>query len=65
MPTFELKMFFYFQIELATGKFPYPKWSSVFDQLTAVVMGDPPQLSNNNERMELFTKEFIDFVNTW
>lgn len=51
-------------IELATGKFPYPKWSSVFDQLTAVVIGDPPQLSNNNEQMEPFTKEFIDFVNT-
>jgi len=23
-------------IELATGKFPYPKWKSVFDQLTQV-----------------------------
>lgn len=23
-------------IELATGKFPYPKWNSVFDQLTQV-----------------------------
>ena len=23
-------------IELATGKFPYPKWNSVFEQLTQV-----------------------------
>ncbi|XP_028395227.1 dual specificity mitogen-activated protein kinase kinase 4-like [Dendronephthya gigantea] len=51
-------------IELATGKFPYPKWTSVFDQLTAVVMGDPPQLSNDNPSKRLFSPEFIDFVNT-
>ena len=25
-------------IELATGKFPYPKWNSVFEQLTQVNM---------------------------
>ena len=31
-------------IELATGKFPYPKWNSVFEQLTQVVHGDPPRL---------------------
>uniref|UniRef100_A0A8C4HYG6 mitogen-activated protein kinase kinase n=1 Tax=Dicentrarchus labrax TaxID=13489 RepID=A0A8C4HYG6_DICLA len=36
--------------ELATGRFPYPKWNSVFDQLTQVVRGDPPQLSNSDER---------------
>jgi mitogen-activated protein kinase kinase 4 len=53
------------QIELATGKFPYPKWTSVFDQLTAVVMGDPPQLSNDDPSRNPFTPEFIDFVNTW
>ena len=47
-------------IELATGKFPYPKWNSVFEQLTQVVHGDPPRLTNNLNR---FTIEFINFVN--
>ncbi|CAB3998411.1 dual specificity mitogen-activated kinase kinase 4 isoform X2 [Paramuricea clavata] len=51
-------------IELATGKFPYPKWTSVFDQLTAVVMGNPPQLSNDDPSRNPFTPEFMDFVNT-
>jgi len=49
-------------IELATGKFPYPKWNSVFEQLTQVVHGDPPQLTNDNHRT-IFTIEFINFVN--
>jgi len=48
-------------IEIATGKFPYPKWNSVFDQLTQVVNGEPPQLRDNDDR---FTPEFIQFVNT-
>ncbi|GAA6076637.1 dual specificity mitogen-activated protein kinase kinase 4a isoform X1, partial [Tachysurus ichikawai] len=47
--------------ELATGRFPYPKWNSVFDQLTQVVKGDPPQLSNSEERQ--FSPKFINFVN--
>ncbi|KAM3864353.1 LOW QUALITY PROTEIN: dual specificity mitogen-activated protein kinase kinase 4a [Diretmus argenteus] len=47
--------------ELATGRFPYPKWNSVFDQLTQVVKGDPPQLSNSEERR--FSPKFIAFVN--
>ncbi|XP_051523054.1 dual specificity mitogen-activated protein kinase kinase 4b isoform X2 [Myxocyprinus asiaticus] len=47
--------------ELATGRFPYPKWNSVFDQLTQVVKGDPPQLSNSEERQ--FSPKFIQFVN--
>ena len=49
-------------IELATGKFPYPKWNSVFEQLTQVVHGDPPQLTNDNNRSS-FTLDFINFVN--
>lgn len=48
------------QIETATGRFPYPKWNSVFDQLTQVVQGDPPCLNDSR-----FSAEFIDFVNTW
>lgn len=51
------------QYELATGRFPYPKWNSVFDQLTQVVKGDPPQLSNSEERE--FSPSFINFVNLW
>ncbi|XP_042572840.1 dual specificity mitogen-activated protein kinase kinase 4a isoform X7 [Cyprinus carpio] len=47
--------------ELATGRFPYPKWNSVFDQLTQVVKGDPPQLSCSEERQ--FSPKFINFVN--
>jgi len=49
-------------IELATGKFPYPKWNSVFEQLTQVVNGDPPQLTPNSNGNR-FTMEFINFVN--
>uniref|UniRef100_A0AAR2LT34 mitogen-activated protein kinase kinase n=1 Tax=Pygocentrus nattereri TaxID=42514 RepID=A0AAR2LT34_PYGNA len=51
----------YMAYELATGRFPYPKWNSVFDQLTQVVKGDPPQLSNSEERQ--FSPKFINFVN--
>uniref|UniRef100_A0A3B4FML6 mitogen-activated protein kinase kinase n=1 Tax=Pundamilia nyererei TaxID=303518 RepID=A0A3B4FML6_9CICH len=47
--------------ELATGRFPYPKWNSVFDQLTQVVKGEPPQLSNSEERQ--FSPKFTNFVN--
>lgn len=50
-------------IELATGSFPYPKWNSVFEQLTQVVQGDPPQL-NPSENGNCFTQEFVNFVNT-
>ena len=50
------------QVEVATGKFPYPKWNSVFDQLTQVVQGDPPFLRDTEGR---FSPEFKNFVNTW
>jgi len=50
-------------IELATGSFPYPRWNSVFEQLTQVVQGDPPRLSPN-ENGNSFTNEFVNFVNT-
>jgi len=48
-------------VEVSTGKFPYPKWNSVFDQLTQVVQGEPPSLQEIDER---FSPEFITFVNT-
>ena len=51
-------------IELATGRFPYPKWNSVFEQLTQVVHGDPPQLTAvNSPNGNKFTMDFINFVN--
>lgn len=59
----ERRVLYVFQYELATGRFPYPKWNSVFDQLTQVVRGEPPQLSNSDERR--FSPKFISFVNVW
>ncbi len=47
-------------IELATGKFPYPKWNSVFDQLAQVVKGPPPRLVSSADLP--FSKDFTDFV---
>jgi serine/threonine protein kinase len=47
--------------EIATGKFPYPKWNSVFEQLQQVVNGEPPQLRDDGR----FSIQFINFVNTW
>ncbi|NP_001164719.1 MAP kinase kinase 4-like protein [Saccoglossus kowalevskii] len=47
-------------LELSTGKFPYRKWNSVFDQLTEVVKGDAPQLPHS----ENFSAEFVNFVNS-
>ncbi|XP_033731087.1 dual specificity mitogen-activated protein kinase kinase 4-like [Pecten maximus] len=48
-------------MELATGKFPYPKWNSVFDQLTQVVQGPPPQLKGTEGK---FSEDFVNFLNT-
>ncbi|KAB7506596.1 Dual specificity mitogen-activated protein kinase kinase 4 [Armadillidium nasatum] len=50
-------------MELATGSFPYPKWNSVFEQLTQVVQGEPPRL-NLTENGNTFTEDFVNFVNT-
>uniref|UniRef100_A0A183FYZ9 mitogen-activated protein kinase kinase n=1 Tax=Heligmosomoides polygyrus TaxID=6339 RepID=A0A183FYZ9_HELPZ len=41
--------------EIATGEFPYPPWKSVFDQLSAVVQGDPPMLQMDGQ----YSKEFV------
>ncbi|KAG0719302.1 Dual specificity mitogen-activated protein kinase kinase 4 [Chionoecetes opilio] len=45
-------------MELATGSFPYPKWNSVFEQLTQVVQGEPPRLSPN-ENGNTFSEDLI------
>jgi len=51
-------------IELATGRFPYPKWNSVFEQLTEVVHGSPPTLTNDaTSNGNKFSEDFIAFVN--
>ncbi|XP_045476262.1 dual specificity mitogen-activated protein kinase kinase 4 isoform X2 [Harmonia axyridis] len=50
-------------MEVATGRFPYPRWNSVFDQLHQVVNGEAPRLTNNSNHNS-FTAEFVNFVNT-
>ncbi|XP_018577335.1 dual specificity mitogen-activated protein kinase kinase 4 isoform X1 [Anoplophora glabripennis] len=50
-------------MEVATGHFPYKRWSSVFDQLHEVVNGEPPRLTTNHNA-NTFTAEFVNFVNT-
>ncbi|KAL1130661.1 hypothetical protein AAG570_011903 [Ranatra chinensis] len=50
-------------MEIATGRFPYPKWNSVFEQLFEVVHGNPPMLTTNESGL-YFSPEFVSFVNT-
>ena len=50
--------------ELATGKFPYPTWNSVFYQLISVVKGEAPQLTPDKPNDHLSLK-FCNFVNLW
>jgi mitogen-activated protein kinase kinase 4 len=45
--------------ELALGRFPYPPWKSVFEQLKVIVQGDPPCIPADDSR---FSDEFKDFV---
>ncbi|XP_041473564.1 dual specificity mitogen-activated protein kinase kinase 4-like [Lytechinus variegatus] len=47
--------------EVSTGEFPYPKWNSVFEQLSQVVKGDPPRLKNSDKHC--YSEDFISFVN--
>ncbi|XP_055383105.1 dual specificity mitogen-activated protein kinase kinase 6 [Condylostylus longicornis] len=44
-------------IEMATGRFPFSKWKSVFDQLKQVVVDDPPRLEPGQ-----FSVEFEKFI---
>ncbi|KAL3316676.1 Dual specificity mitogen-activated protein kinase kinase 4 [Cichlidogyrus casuarinus] len=48
-------------IEVATGRFPYPKWNSVFEQVQHVVMGASPSLPKNDEKMK-FSESFVSFI---
>ena len=47
--------------ELAVGRFPYPSWTNVFDQLKTVVEGEPPRIPADAG----LNPEFVDFVHQW
>lgn len=49
-------------IEIVTGKFPYPIWKTVFDQLSQVVRGDPPQLVSTPD--QIFSNDCLHCVNS-
>lgn len=46
------------QYELAVGKFPYPSWANVFDQLKTVVEGEPPRIPPDAG----LSDQFVEFV---
>ena len=48
------------QFEVATGKFPYSRWMTFFDQIQQVVEGDPPRLPSGT-----FSTVFEEFVGLW
>ena len=52
-----------FQIEIAAGRFPFPNWNSIFDQLSEVVNGVAPKLVNNANIN--FSENCLHFVNSW
>ncbi|KAI1725546.1 protein kinase domain-containing protein [Ditylenchus destructor] len=45
-------------VEICIGHFPYTGWNSVFDQLQAVVHGDPPFL-----QADYYSTDLVNFVN--
>uniref|UniRef100_A0A1I7WNU9 mitogen-activated protein kinase kinase n=1 Tax=Heterorhabditis bacteriophora TaxID=37862 RepID=A0A1I7WNU9_HETBA len=47
--------------EIATGEFPYPPWNTVFDQVCAVVQGDPPMLQMEGGHFS-FSRSFVTFI---
>ena len=49
-----------FQIELASGKFPYAASPTPFEQLKQVVKDPPPKLPADK-----FSPEFEDFIGKW
>lgn len=44
--------------ELAVGRFPYPSWTNVFDQLKSVVEGEAPRIPPDTQ----LSDDFVDFV---
>jgi len=49
-------------IEIAAGRFPFPNWNSIFDQLSEVVNGVAPKLVNNANIN--FSENCLHFVNS-
>lgn len=45
-------------VELALGTFPYGKWTTIFEQLNAVVNGPPPELPDDGR----FSSELREFA---
>ena len=50
----------FWQIELATGKFPYDAWKNPFEQLKQVVKEDPPKLPPGK-----YSDDFDSFITNW
>ena len=48
------------QFEVATGRFPYTQWTTVFQQICEVVHSDPPRLPPGE-----FSPDLQDFVGRW
>ncbi|CAA88264.1 MAP kinase kinase mkk-4 [Caenorhabditis elegans] len=49
--------------EIATGKFPYQEWNSLFDQIATVVSGDPPILHPDSDDFH-YSLPLVKFINT-
>lgn len=43
------------------GRFPYPPYRNLFEQMKLVVDGDPPRLPPDSQ----FSDDFKDFVAQW
>ena len=49
------------QVELALGAFPYGKWTTIFEQLNAVVNGPAPNLPETDR----YSPELREFAAAW
>ena len=49
------------QVELALGTFPYGKWTTIFEQLNAVVNGPAPKLPESDR----YSSELREFAAAW
>ncbi len=58
---FMLSPYLHRQLELILGTFPYGKWSTIFEQLNAVVNGPAPKLPNDGR----FSQELQEFSAAW
>lgn len=50
-----------FQVELATGEFPYKNCNTDFEVLSKVLDEPPPSLPKRKG----FSMDFCDFISTW